>query len=61
MFRNQAGMKNSEEIETKLIHILSKSVFPILEGKVLKQFSFSPLSIKNRVGSPEGAIVGWSF
>jgi phytoene dehydrogenase-like protein len=50
-----------KEIETKLINILSESAFPALKEKILKQFSFSPLSIKNRVGSSEGAIVGWTF
>ena len=27
----------------------------------MARFSFTPLSIENRVGSSEGAIVGWSF
>ena len=29
--------------------------------KIIGSFSFSPLSIENRVGSSEGAITGWSF
>jgi len=28
---------------------------------VIGRFSFSPLSIENRVGSSEVAIVGWAF
>ena len=33
----------------------------MLKDKVIKSFSFTPLSIENRVGSSEGAITGWSF
>ena len=50
-----------KEIENRLISILSKSVYPDLEQKIIKQFSFTPLSIKDRVASSEGAIVGWAF
>ncbi|MDP3444901.1 MAG: NAD(P)/FAD-dependent oxidoreductase, partial [Ignavibacteria bacterium] len=50
-----------EIIETKLIDVLSNSVFPILKDNIIKQFSFTPLSIQKRTGSSEGAIVGWSF
>lgn len=49
------------EIESKMIQVLSGSVYPKLENHIQKQFSFTPISIKNRVGSSEGAIVGWSF
>ncbi len=48
-------------IEGKIIQILTESVYPRLKEHVLKQFSFTPISIKNRVGSTDGAIVGWSF
>lgn len=50
-----------KEIEDKIIKILSESVYPKLKNKVLKQFSFTPISISKRVGSTDGAIVGWSF
>ena len=49
------------EIENKIIKILSDTVYPGLKGKVEKQFSLTPLSIEDRVGSSGGAIVGWSF
>ncbi len=47
--------------ETRIIKILSESVFPMLNEKVTEHFSFSPLSYAKRVGSSEGAITGWSF
>lgn len=50
-----------KEIEIKIINILSESVYPLLKDKVIKQFSFTPISIKNRIASTDGAIVGWSF
>ena len=49
------------EMESRIIHILAGSVYPMLKDKVMKHFSFSPLSYQNRVGSSEGAITGWSF
>ena len=49
------------ELETRIVRVLSKSIFPMLRDGVIEQFSFTPLSIENRVGSSEGAIVGWSF
>lgn len=49
------------ELENRMIDVLSNSIYPMLKDKVMGQFSFSPLSIKNRVGSSEGAITGWSF
>lgn len=48
-------------IEQRVIKVISESVYPMLKDKIIKQFSFSPLSIKKRVSSSEGAIVGWSF
>ena len=33
----------------------------MLKDKIIARFSFTPLSIENRIGSSEGAIVGWSF
>ena len=33
----------------------------MLKEKIIGQFSFTPLSIQNRIGSSEGAITGWSF
>ncbi|MFZ5939851.1 MAG: phytoene desaturase family protein [Bacteroidota bacterium] len=50
-----------KEIEKRMIAILSASVYPQLKDRILKQFSFTPLSIRNRIGSTDGAIVGWSL
>jgi len=49
------------ELEDRIIQVLNDSVFPMLKEKVFERFSFSPLSIENRIGSSEGAIIGWSF
>jgi len=48
-------------IEDRVIKVLAESVYPMLKDKVLKRWSYSPLSIQKRVGSSEGAIVGWEF
>ena len=49
------------EFEDRVLKVISDSVYPMLKDKIITRFSFSPLSIENRVGSSEGAIVGWSF
>jgi len=49
------------EMESRIIGVVSDSVYPMLKDKILDRFSFTPLSIENRVGSSEGAITGWSF
>ncbi len=49
------------ELENLIITVISDSVYPILKNKIITRFSLTPLSIENRVGSSEGAIVGWSF
>lgn len=48
-------------IELKVVKVITNSVYPMLSDNIIGQFSFSPLSIQNRVGSSEGAITGWSF
>lgn len=50
-----------KEIENKIIKILSESIYPNLKNKIDKQFSFTPVSLHDRIGSTDGAIVGWSF
>ena len=50
-----------EQIETRMIEVITKSIYTFLKEKIIKQFSFTPLSIKDRIRSSEGAIVGWSF
>ena len=49
------------EVENRMIHILSETVYPRLKDRVEKQFSFTPLSFEKRTSSAGGAIVGWSF
>lgn len=49
------------EFENRIIDVISASVYPMLKDKIIERFSFTPLSIENRVGSSEGAIVGWAF
>jgi phytoene dehydrogenase-like protein len=48
-------------LESRIINVLTKTIFPVLKDAIIEQFSFSPLSIEKRVGSSEGAIIGWSF
>lgn len=49
------------ETENRLLRVISDAVFPMLRDKVIDRFSFSPISIQNRISSSEGAIVGWRF
>jgi phytoene dehydrogenase-like protein len=49
------------ELENRVLTVISDSVYPMLKDKIISRFSFSPLSIENRVGTSEGAITGWSF
>ena len=48
-------------IETRVLGIMADTIYPMLKDRVISHFSFSPLSIENRVGSSEGAITGWTF
>jgi phytoene dehydrogenase-like protein len=49
------------ELENRILSVISDSVYPMLKDRIIARFSFTPLSIENRVGSSEGAITGWSF
>ena len=49
------------ELSKKMITVLAESAYPVLKDKVIKHFSFSPVSIAERTLSSEGAIVGWTF
>jgi len=51
----------NSELENRVIDVISGSLYPVLKNKIVTRFSFSPLSIENRVGSSEGAITGWAF
>lgn len=50
-----------KELETRIVTVITNSIYPMLKEKLMDSFSFTPLSIQNRVASSEGAIVGWSF
>lgn len=49
------------ELEKRVLEVISESVYPMLKDKTIAHFSFTPLSIENRVGSSEGGITGWAF
>jgi hypothetical protein len=49
------------KLENRIIEVLSNSIYPMLKENIIMRFSFSPVSIERRIGSSEGAIVGWSF
>lgn len=49
------------EVENRVIKVISGSVYPWLKETIITRFSFTPLSIENRIASSEGAITGWSF
>ena len=51
----------TSEMENRIIEVISDSIYPMLKDKIIGRFSFTPLSIENRIGSSEGAIVGWAF
>ncbi len=51
----------TSETENRVLKVISDAVFPLLKDKVISRFSFSPISIENRISSAEGAIVGWRF
>jgi phytoene dehydrogenase-like protein len=51
----------TRELENRVLSVISDTVYPMLKDKIISRFSFTPLSIENRVGSSEGAITGWAF
>lgn len=51
----------TQALEDRMIDVITASVYPMLKEKIMGRFSFSPLNIEKRVGSSEGAIVGWAF
>lgn len=48
-------------MEEGMIEVVSGSVYPVLKGKIISRYSFTPLHIERRNGSSEGAITGWAF
>jgi phytoene dehydrogenase-like protein len=49
------------ELEKRILSVISDSIYPMLKDKIISHFSYTPLSIENRIGSSEGSIVGWAF
>jgi len=49
------------ELENRVLGVITDSVYPMLKDKIITRFSFTPLSIENRIGSSEGGITGWAF
>jgi phytoene dehydrogenase-like protein len=45
----------------EILRILSHSVYPGIEGKILDAFATTPLSIEDHTGNTGGAITGWAF
>ena len=45
----------------EILRILSHTVYPGLEGKILDAFASTPLSIEEHTGNTGGAITGWAF
>lgn len=50
-----------QEIENKTLEVITQSVYPELKDTIIRQFSFTPMSIQERIRSSDGAIVGWTF
>jgi phytoene dehydrogenase-like protein len=50
-----------EEVENRILDVISNSLYPGLKDKVVFQSSSTPLSIAKAVGTSEGGIVGWSY
>lgn len=45
----------------QIVNVISASIYPGLKEKVLFSFAATPNTIKERVASSDGSIVGWSF
>lgn len=50
-----------KELEKRIVNVITNSIYPMLKNKIMDSFSFTPISIQNRVASSEGSIFGWSF
>lgn len=51
----------NKELQKRALKVLADTIYPMLKDKIIGSFNFTPVSYQNRVGSSEGAIVGWSF
>ena len=45
----------------QVVDVLSRSVYPGLEKKILDRFATTPLTIEERTGNTGGGITGWAF
>ena len=50
-----------KEMEDKIIHIFSDTVYKGFKDDIIFNISTTPLSINKITGNSQGAIVGWSF
>lgn len=50
-----------EEVAKCIINILTETVYPGLDDKIIFKTISTPLTIEQYVGGSEGSIVGWSF
>jgi phytoene dehydrogenase-like protein len=48
-------------VEKKMIEVLSSSIYPDLSNHILETFCSTPLSFQKRIGSTDGAIIGWAY
>ncbi|MDY0290320.1 MAG: FAD-dependent oxidoreductase [Sphaerochaeta sp.] len=47
--------------EEAILAVLCSSLYPKMEGRILQQFSSTPLTLERVTGNSEGAITGWAF
>lgn len=50
-----------EYMETLTIEILSDTIFPGIDNKVIYRFSSSPSTLERYTGNTHGAVTGWAF
>ncbi|MFN6992028.1 MAG: NAD(P)/FAD-dependent oxidoreductase, partial [Fervidobacterium sp.] len=50
-----------QKMSEYIIDILNEKIYENLKEDIIFTFASTPMTIRNIVGSSEGAIVGWSF
>ncbi len=45
----------------EVVRVLSESIYPGLESKIMDHFTVTPVTIADYTGNSEGAITGWAF
>lgn len=48
-------------VEVYMIDVLTRSIYPTLKDHILETFSSTPLTFKKRMGTTDGAIIGWAY